>query len=102
MCVVQTVTVHLLLEKPVEDLCVQMHRIMEEKNQSFSSNKKEQTDEEKQLKAAILGSYSLVEVRFYNNNKCILYIQIYFSIDLQKVLRFKKRQVVVKGYLPQH
>jgi len=48
-------------EKPVEDLCVQMHRIMEEKNQSFSSNKKEQTDEEKQLKAAILGSYSLVE-----------------------------------------
>jgi len=47
--------------KPVEDLCVQMNRIMEEKNQSFSSNKKEQTDEEKQLKAAILASYAQVE-----------------------------------------
>jgi len=48
-------------DKPVEDLCVQMHRIMEEKNSTFSSNKREQTDEEKKLKAAILASYGEVE-----------------------------------------
>ena len=87
---VQIVTVHFILEKPVEDLCVQMHRIMEEKNQSFSSNKKEQTDEEKQLKAAILGSYSLVEVTFNNNYKCILFIQISLSIDLQEFFKIQE------------
>merc|ERR1719187_2845562 len=50
-----------ILEHEVEDICERMHRIMEEKNQSFNSNKKEQTEEEKKLKEAILASYAQVE-----------------------------------------
>jgi len=48
-------------EHDVEDICEQMHRIMEQKNSSFNSNKKEQTEEEKKLKEAILASYAQVE-----------------------------------------